>query len=492
MDISAWLRELGLECHETAFRSNDIDVDLLSDLTEADLEKLGVASLGHRKILLRAIEALRRPRAELAASTTTITDETALAPPPLASRSEAERRQLTVMFIDLVGSTELSARLDPEDMREVIGAYQMACAEAVDRWGGHVANYIGDGVLAYFGWPQAHEDDAERAVRAGLQLVQEIARLEPRAEIRLQARVGVATGHVVVGDLISEGVSPRDVVSGASPNLAARLQAVAAPGTVVISPSTRQLVGGLFELTDLGPQRLKGFAEPLMAWRVAGETRAEGRFEARHTVGLTPFVGREEEIALLLRRWRHASDAEGQVVLLSGEPGIGKSRLVRELCVRLEDEIHVRLLYQCSPHHTTSPLHPLIEQLERAAAFEHDDLLEARLDKLEALLALGTDQLDEAVPLIAALLGLSTEGRYPALNLSPQRQKQRTLDVLVNQLEGLTAAQPVLLINEDVHWIDPTTQELLGLVLERIRHSGCSQSSLSGRSSRRHGRGSRT
>jgi class 3 adenylate cyclase len=266
VDIGAWLRELGLECYETAFRSNDIDVDLLSDLTEADLEKLGVASLGHRKILLRAIEALRRPRAELAASTTTITDETALAPLPPASRSEAERRQLTVMFIDMVGSTELSARLDPEDMREVIRAYQTACAEAVDRWGGHVANYIGDGVLAYFGWPQAHEDDAERAVRAGLQLVQEIARLEPRAEIRLQARVGVATGHVVVGDLITKGGSDRDAVSGASPNLAARLQAVAAPGTVVISPSTRQLVGGLFDLTDLGPQRLKGFAEPLMAW----------------------------------------------------------------------------------------------------------------------------------------------------------------------------------------------------------------------------------
>jgi class 3 adenylate cyclase/predicted ATPase len=469
VDIAAWLRELGLECYETAFRSHDIDVDLLSNLTEADLEKLGVASLGHRKILLRAIEALGRARAELAASTTTITDETALAPPPPASRSEAERRQLTVMFIDLVGSTELSARLDPEDMREVIRAYQTACAEAVDRWGGHVANYIGDGVLAYFGWPRAHEDDAERAVRAGLQLVQEVARLEPRTDIRLQARVGVATGHVVVGDLISEGVSHQDVVSGATPNLAARLQAVAAPGSVVISPSTRRLVGGLFELTDLGPQRLKGFAEPLTAWRVAGETRAEGRFEARQTVGLTPFVGREEEIALLLRRWRHAGDAEGQVVLLSGEPGIGKSRLVRELRARLEDELHVRLLYQCSPHHTTSPLHPLIEQLERAAAFEHDDLLEARLDKLEALLARGTDQLDEAVPLIAALLGLSTEGRYPALNLLPQRQKQRTLEVLVNQLEGLTAEQPVLLIYEDVHWIDPTTQELLGLVLERIR-----------------------
>ena len=412
--------------------------------------------------------------------------------PASTTRPEAERRQLTVLFCDLVGSTELSARLDPEDLREVMRAYQAACADVVGRFEGHVARFLGDGILAYFGWPRAHEDDAERAVRAGLHLVQDVARLEPRAEIRLQARVGVATGHVVVGDLISEGVSDRDAVSGDTPNLAARLQAVAAPGSIVISPSTRRLVGGLFELTDLGPQRLKGFAEPLMAWRVAGEIRAEGRFEARQTVGLTPFVGREEEIALLLRRWRQVSDGDGQVVLLSGEPGIGKSRLVRELRARLEDELQVRLLYQCSPHHTTSPLHPLIEQLERAAAFEHDDLLEARLDKLEALLARGTDQLDEAVPLIAALLGLSTEGRYPALDLLPQRQKQRTLEVLLNQLESLTAEQPVLLIYEDAHWIDPTTQELLSLVIERIQRLRCLQSSLSGRSSRRHGRGSRT
>jgi hypothetical protein len=331
----------------------------------------------------------------------------------------------------------------------------------IERFEGHIAKYLGDGVLAYFGWPQAHEDNAERAVRAGLALVDAIAQLEPHAAVRLQARIGIATGLVVVGDLIGAAEAQERAVVGETPSLAARLQALAEPSCVVISAATRRLVGGLFELDDLGPQRLKGFAAPLAAWRVSGESPAEGRFEARHTAGLTPLVGREKEIALLLRRWQQASDGEGQVVLLSGEPGIGKSRIVRELRARLEGEPHIRLLYQCSPHHTTSPLHPLIEQLERAAGIAHNDAPEARFIKLEALLARGTDQLDEAVPLIAMLLGLPTADRYPPLDLSPQRQKQLTLESLLDQLEGLAATQPVLATYEDVHWIDPTTQELL-------------------------------
>ena len=376
MDISAWLRELGLERYEEAFRDNDVDAKVLPHLTAEDLKDIGITSVGHRRSLLAAIKALRPETASPEP------EPSAAAPPAAEPSREAERRQLTVMFIDLVGSTALAARLDPEDMAAVIRAYQECCAEVVERWGGHVAKYMGDGVLAYFGWPQAHEDEAERAVRAGLAIVAALARLETTAGEPLAARVGIATGLVMVGELIGEGAAREEAVVGETPNLAARLQTLAAPGSVVISQATRRLLGGLFDLEDLGPRRLKGFAEPLAAWRVEGEGQAEGRFEARQTAGLTPLVGRDEEIALLLRRWQQAKDGEGHVVLLSGEPGIGKSRLVREVRARLKDEPHVRLLYQCSPHHTTSPLHPVIEQLERAAGFAAGDRTEAKLDKL--------------------------------------------------------------------------------------------------------------
>ena len=328
MDIAAWLRELGLERYEAAFRENDITSAILPELTDQDLKELGV-SLGHRRLLLKAIRALAGDQVRHNAAEIAQDPHMSSWPPP---RPEAERRQLTVMCVDLVGSTELSARLDPEDMGAVMGAYHRTTAMVIERFEGHVARYLGDGVLAYFGWPRAHEDDAERAVRAGLELVDAVSQLEPHAGVRLQARVGIATGQVVVGDLSGDGAAREETVVGETPNLAARLQALAAPGTVVIAASTRRLVGGLFALADLGPQRLKGFAQPLAAFRVEGEGRAESRFEALHGERLAPLVGREHELGMLLERWRRAKDGDGQVVLISGEPGIGKSRLLRR-CV---------------------------------------------------------------------------------------------------------------------------------------------------------------
>jgi predicted ATPase/class 3 adenylate cyclase len=383
------------------------------------------------------------------------------------ARAEAERRQLTVLFCDLVGSTELSAKLDPEDMREVIRAYQQCCAEVVKRWDGHIANYMGDGVLVLFGYPQAHEDDAERAVRAGLEMTASVARLTTGDSL-LAARVGIATGQVVVGELFGED-SQEQPVAGETPNLAARLQTLAQPGTVVIAARTRRLLGGLFELADLGPTRLKGFAEPLAAFRVVGKGRAEGRFEALRGQGLVELVGREHEIGLLVDRWLRAKEGEGQVILLSGEPGIGKSRIVRALRERVAGEPHSTLSHYCSPHHTNSTLAPVIGLLERAAGFADDDGTDVKLDKLEVLLAKGTDALSVAVPLVGALLEIDTSDRYPAPTLSPQRQKQRTLEVLVEQVEGLAARQPVLAVYEDVQWIDPTTLETLDMLVERVQ-----------------------
>jgi class 3 adenylate cyclase/predicted ATPase len=455
VDIAAWLRELGLERYEEAFRANDIDVEILRSLTADDLKELGIASLGHRKKLLEAIVALTP----------------ATAPPRSpAARSEAERRQLTVLFCDLVGSTELSARLDPEDMAGVIRNYHSCCSQTIESWGGHVAKYMGDGVLAYFGWPQAHEDEAERAVRAGLTIVKAVGELATPVGVSLAARVGIATGLVMVGELIGEGAAQEQAVVGETPNLAARLQALADVGKVVISQATRRLVGSLFELADLGPQRLKGFAEPLVAFRVEGEGRAEGRFEALHGERLTPLIGREHELGILLERWSWARDGDGQVVLLSGEPGIGKSRLTRGLIERLADEPHTRLRYYCSPYHTNSALFPVIEQLERAAAFRPEDAAEIKLDKLEAVLAEATEDLAETAPLISALLSVSTGARYPPLDLTPQAQKLRTFEALLGQAVGLAERRPVLMVLEDAHWIDPTTAELFGLVIDRIRH----------------------
>ena len=364
MDVASWLRSLGLEQYEAVFRENAIDVSVLPDLTDQDLEKLGVL-LGHRRKLLRTIANLETT-AKAAQGAVGVPADVDASP-----RDTAERRQVTVMFSDLVGSTALSARMDPEDLREVISAYQKCVAETVQRFGGFVAKYMGDGVLIYFGYPQAHEDDAERAVRAGLELVTAVSALKTHAA--LQTRVGIATGLVVVGDLIGSGASQEQAIVGETPNLAARLQGIAEPNSVVIAESTRKLVGNLFELEDLGAQDLKGIAGPVRAWAALRPSSVESRFEALHATGLTELVGREEELEILLRRWSKAKTGEGQVVLLSGEPGIGKSRLTAALMEHLANEPHTRLRYFCSPQHTDSASYPIIGQMERAAGFTHDD-----------------------------------------------------------------------------------------------------------------------
>ena len=459
MDVASWLRSLGLEQYEATFRDNAIDDSVLPDLTDQDLEKLGIL-LGHRRKLLRAI-------ANIDATAQTASSAVgAIVAVDVSPRDTAERRQVTVMFSDLVGSTALSARMDPEDLREVISAYQKCVAETVQRFGGFVAKYMGDGVLVYFGYPQAHEDDAERAVRAGLELVAAVGALKTHAP--LQTRVGIATGLVVVGDLIGSGASQEQAIVGETPNLAARLQGVAEPNSVVIAESTRKLVGNLFELEDLGHKDLKGIAGPVRAWAALRPASVESRFDAFHASGLTQLVGREEELELLLRRWSKAKGGQGQVVLLSGEPGIGKSRLTAALLERLATEPHTRLRYFCSPQHTDSAFYPIISQTERAAGMAHDDTTQAKLDKLDAVLAQTSTPIQDAA-LFAEMLSLPNDGRYPALDLAPEERRQRTQEALTAQLTGLTRHRPALMIVEDAHWVDPTSLEVFGRTVDHIK-----------------------
>jgi class 3 adenylate cyclase/predicted ATPase len=453
VDIAAWLHGLGLQQYEQAFCDNAIDAAVLPELTAEDLKDLGVSLVGHRRKLLAAIAALRSNIGPV--------------PDTPAAASAAERRQLTVMFCDLVGSTALSARLDPEDLREIIGAYHRAVTEIVTGFDGLVSRYMGDGVLVYFGYPQAHEDDAERAVRAGLGSIDAVGRLDVKS-VKLQARVGIATGLVVVGDLIGAGLAQEQSVVGETPNLAARLQTLAEPDAVVIAAGTRRLVGDLFEYRDLGAVEVKGIAGPVPAWQVLRPSLVASRFEALRGSALTRLVGRDEEIDLLLRRWARATAGNGQVVLISGEPGLGKSRLTAALEERLRAEPHLRLRYFCSPYHQDSALFPFIDQLRREAGFAREDPPASRLEKLEALLARAEPPDDDAA-FLADLLSLPGSERHPLPNLSPQRKKERTLEALIRQLEGLACQQPVVMVFEDAHWIDPTSRELLDLTVERVR-----------------------
>jgi class 3 adenylate cyclase len=362
----------------------------------------------------------------------------------------AERRHVTVMFSDLVGSTALSARMDPEDLRGIIGLYHRCCTELIERNGGFLAKYMGDGLLAYFGYPKAHEHDAERAVRGGLALVEAVPKLITAAGGPLQVRVGIATGLVVVGDLVGSGEAQERGIVGETPNLAARLQGTAEPNTVVIADSTQKLLGNLFELTDLGSRDLKGIAGPSRVWHAVRPTSVESRFEALHATNLTGLVGRDEESEILHRRWSKAKAGEGQVVLLSGEAGVGKSRLTATILERLAAEQHIRLRYFCSPQHTESALYPIIGHMERAAELAHDDAPQTKLDKLDALLARTSTPVEDAA-LFAEMLSLPNDGRYPVLTLLPQQRRQRTLEALISQLRVLTSQKPALLILEDAH-----------------------------------------
>ncbi|HET6197616.1 MAG TPA: AAA family ATPase, partial [Acetobacteraceae bacterium] len=380
--------------------------------------------------------------------------------------SEAERRPVSVMFCDLVGSTPLSGRLDPEELAEVIGIYQTRAAGAIALFGGYIARYVGDGILSYFGWPESEEADPERAVRAALGVVAAVAATPIRSE-RLAVRVGVATGIVVVGDPIGSGEARQLTAIGRTPNLAARLHEAAEPDSVMIDEVTRRQIGGLFTCRDLGELALKGFATPVRAWRVLGERAVGDRFAALHAARLVPLVSREEELALLMQRWQQAASGEGQLVLLGGEPGIGKSRLIAELRARLRREAHATLRYFCSPHHQSSPLHPIIARIEHEAGFTSRDGPAERLHKLESVL-LPAGPSREDVALIADLLGVPVDASYPPLDLSPQGKKQRTLEALMRRVLALAQRLPLLVLAEDVHWADPSSLEALDRTIELL------------------------
>jgi class 3 adenylate cyclase/tetratricopeptide (TPR) repeat protein len=462
MGIASWLTSLGLERYLPAFEENEIDLSVLPRLTADDLKEMGVVIVGHRRKLLEAISELKPPSAHPEAPVRTGNSGT-------TKQSEAERRQLTIMFVDLVGSTSLSAELDPEDMSDVIRGYQNAVAGEIGRFEGHVAKFMGDGILAYFGWPRAHEDEAERAVRAGLAIIQVMAKLKTADGRPLQARVGIATGLVVVGDLVGSGSAQEEAVVGDTPNLAARLQSLAEPGTVVVADATRRLIGDTFILVDLGPQSLKGIQGPAPAFVVLGGRSLESRFAARQGATTTPIVGRDQELGLLFEQWRQAKACDGQAVLLTGEAGIGKSRITEALVELVSAEPNFLIRYQCSPYNTDSALYPVNQQLTYAAGFTAGDTEDQRLDRLEALLARSGADVKEAAQLLAVLLGIGGEKRYGPLQLTPQQRRNRILAVLIDQLLNLAKQKPVLWVIEDVHWIDPTTLEFVELALDRVQ-----------------------
>jgi class 3 adenylate cyclase/predicted ATPase len=460
-ELGRLLAQLGMQQHEATFRANDVDLDVLRVLSDADLKELGL-SLGHRRKLLAAIAAsMVPPPAETASPT-----------PPCAAASEAGRRQITVMFCDLVDSTALAAALDPERMELLLRAYQDACFEEITCFGGFVEHTMGDGILAYFGYPRADEDAAERAVRAGLGVVEAVGRVPSPTGSPLAVRIGIASGLVVTGGLIRRAWASEHPVTGETMNLAARLQACAEPNSVAVASGTRRLVGGIFEMEDLGERILKGIPAPLRVWRVLRERPAATRFEATHATGeAAALVGRDQEVALLLDRWELAKAGEGQIVLLCGEAGIGKSRIGEALRDRIAADRHRCIRYQCSPFHANSALRPAIAHLEQACGIRPDDPAESRLERLDRFARRILGRPETTVPLLAALLAVPLGDRYPPPMLSPEQQKERLLALMAEILTG--GRRPVLLLVEDAHWIDPTTRELLGLCIDRVAVSRC-------------------
>jgi class 3 adenylate cyclase len=451
--LSAWLDDLGLARYAGAFAAQEVSFDLLPELGDADLKELGVAALGDRKRLLKAIASLT-PQAPAAAA--------------LRPAIDAERRQLTVMFCDMVGSTALSGRLDPEELQDVVRGFHAAVAAAVAPYDGHVAQLLGDGVLVYFGYPHAHEDDAERAVRAALAALRVVAQLAPHASVRPQIRIGIATGRVVVGQVGAGTPAAEQTASGETPNLAARLQGQAGPGEIVIADETRRLVGASFDLEPLGALELKGFAGRIDAWRVRGEHSVASRFEAQHQNELTPLIGRASEVQLLLERWALARDGEGQVVLLAGEAGIGKSRITHTLRERLANERAATVVLQCSPYFRSSALYPLVQYLERVTCIAPADPPQTRVDKLARLAGAEIHFPAASFGYLLRLMGLPDGGRIPGSGDSTKLENAQMLQAPIDLLRGLSRHHPVLLLIEDAHWIDPTTDELVARTLQQL------------------------
>jgi class 3 adenylate cyclase/predicted ATPase len=464
--VKDWLENIGLGQYGDLFVRHRIDLDVVPDLTESDLVELGLP-LGDRKRLLRA----RMSLADAGSAKNLIGNAGRLT----GATGGAERRQLTVMFCDLVGSTSLSEQFDPEDVRDIIAAYRETCVGVLARYEGFVARYIGDGILVYFGYPNAHEDDAERAVRAGLEIVRAIS-AQSRETDRiftgvLAVRIGIATGPVVVGDLVGKGTEEHDSVVGETPNLAARLQGLAPPNGVIIAASTKSLVDAKFDYKDLGINFVKGLSEGMQAWNVTGSSRVESRFAAAVGSKLTPLVNREEEIALLLMRWQAAKEGDGQVVILSGEPGIGKSRIVQEVRERITSESHERISFQCSPYNTGTAFYPFAEQLKLAMGLEREESTARSLTKLEAAIAASKGEKERVTRLFGALLSIDTHDRYRPLELSPQQQKDATVVALADHIIALGRDKPALIVFEDAHWIDPTSQEVLDLLIDKVQNT---------------------